>query len=127
MLKYKTPVTVQALKNKAILADKCHVAECFLDRLKGLIGKSGLEPGEGVFFPRCNSIHMWFMRFPIDVIFVKPVQGREKTFVVTSAHERVRAWKIAPLMDWRAGETLELPVGTIQRGEIKKGDELCIG
>lgn len=123
-------VRVQTLKNKAVLSDKCHVAECFVDRLRGLIGKKGLEPGEAMFFPRNNSIHMWFMRFPIDVIFVTQVKREEegmKVYRVSSAHEKVRAWRPHPLIDWRASETLELPEGTIRKHAIQPGDELCIG
>ena len=114
---------VQSLKNQAVIADKCFVAECFLDRLRGLIGRSRFEQGEGMLFPRCNDIHMWFMRIPIDVVFVRKDGANWK---VTSVHESVRPWKLLPLRDGRASETLELPTGTIRRCAINDGDELCI-
>ncbi len=110
---------LQAIKTKVVLADKCHVAECFTDRLKGLLGRDRLEPGEGMFFPRCNSVHMWFMRFPIDVVFV------DHEWRVTSVHESVRPWRLLPVGDLRARHALELPVGSIRRAELRKGDGLC--
>ena len=119
-------VKVQSLKNQALIADKCHVAESFFDRLRGLIGRSGLEPGEGMFFPRCNDIHMWFMRFSIDVVFVNPDSRNENVFRVSSVHRGVRPWRPHPLIDWKASDTLELPAGTIERFAIATGDELCI-
>jgi uncharacterized membrane protein (UPF0127 family) len=99
-----------------------------LDRLRGLIGKSGLAQGQGMLFPRCNSIHMWFMRFPIDVVFLKIETSRDgkKTWRVSSVRESVRPWKLLPLTDWRASETLELPAGTVRSSALQAGDEVCI-
>ncbi len=79
-------------------------------------------------FPKCNNIHMWFMRIPIDVLFVSPFQGNDgKTYWrVSSAHENVRPWRALPLMDLRASDALELPSGSIRRHGILAGDELCI-
>ena len=121
-------IRVQSLKNQALIADKCLVAECFFDRLRGLIGKTGLETGQGMLFPKCNDIHMWFMSIPIDVVFVRRERGStgEDRWRVTSTHRTVRPWKLLPLRDGKASETLELPVGTIQRCDIRAGDELCI-
>ena len=117
-------IRVQSLKNQAVIADKCNVAESFFTRLRGLIGTRSLATGQGVFFPRNNSIHMWFMSIPIDVIFVKRLS--ENTVRVTSVHENLRPWKWLPVMDGKATDTLELPVGTIARLRIDEGDQLCI-
>lgn len=119
-------VRVQSLKNQALIADKCHVADSFFDRLRGLIGRTGLAPGEGMFFPRCNDIHMWFMRFPIDVVFLSPGTNERELYRVSSVHRGVRPWRPRPLIDWKASDTLELPAGTIERFAIETGDELCI-
>jgi uncharacterized protein len=121
-------VQVKSLTNQALIADKCYVAECFLDRLRGLIGKPKLGPGEGMLLRPCNSIHMWFMNYPLDVVFIRrQVRANgEQVTKVTSVYEGIRAWRPHPLTDWRASETLELPVGTIRRCAIHAGDELCI-
>lgn len=104
------------------------MVERFWERFRGLIGKRGLPQGEAMWFPRCSSIHMWFMRFPIDVVFVRAMregEGRVR-YVVTSTRTRVRAWKALPVWDARADDTLELPAGTLERLSLSAGDELCI-
>lgn len=128
MSKTARRVTVHSLKNQALIADKCSVAECFGDRLQGLIGRKTLEPGEGMLFPRCNSIHMWFMRFSIDVVFLRKASGSNGSpaWTVSSFREGLRPWSLLPVGDWKADDTLELPIGTIRRCQLAVGDELCI-
>jgi uncharacterized membrane protein (UPF0127 family) len=122
-------IRVQSLKNQAVLADECVVAERFFERFRGLMGRRELRPGEAMWFPRCNSVHTWFMRIPIDVVFLRAVDGAQSghgRYVVTSARARVRAWRALPLWDARAQDTLELPAGTLERWSIAAGDEVCI-
>lgn len=116
------------LKDHRIISDKCLVAESFISRLRGWIGKTRAVSGEGILFPNCTSIHMWFMSIPIDVVFlrVESAKGGERK-VVTSVHGSVRPWKALPLGDRNAHETLELPAGSVERIGIVPGDELCIG
>ena len=111
------------LKDHRIISDKCLVAESFFLRPRSWIGKTHAAPGVGLVFPNCPSIHMWFMSIPIDVVFLRVERDRK---VVTSVRS-VRPWKLLPLSDGRAHETLELPVGSIERLGISVGDELCIG
>jgi uncharacterized membrane protein (UPF0127 family) len=122
----KHALRVQSLRNQTLIADKCVEANSFLDRLRGLIGRKKLEQGEGMLFPRCNDIHMWFMSIPIDVIFLRRTQNSPHLYQVTSARSRVRPWRPLPLRDGQASDTLELPVGTIERCDLREGDELCI-
>lgn len=109
------------LKDQRIISDQCVVAVSFFTRLRGWIGKTRASSGEGILFPKCSSIHMWFMSIPIDVVFL----GERR--VVTSVHRSVRPWRVLPLADGRAHDALELPEGTIERLGIAPGDELCIG
>jgi uncharacterized membrane protein (UPF0127 family) len=99
------------------------MAVSFFGRAKGLIGKTEFPQGEAMFFPHCNDIHMWFMRIPIDVVFVVKA---ERGFKVTRTFERAQPWRLLPIRDGRATETVELPVGTVERCDIRVGDELCI-
>ena len=128
MIRNPRQVKVHSLKNQAVIADKCFVADSFFSRLKGLIGKKDFRLGEGMLFPACNDIHMWFMSIPIDVVFLRKEKNAagELKWKVSSAHGNVKAWRPLPLLDWKASEALELPVGTIDRCGIAAGDELCI-
>jgi uncharacterized membrane protein (UPF0127 family) len=121
-------VRVESLKNQALIADKCIVAECFLSRLKGLIGRSELARGEGLLLPRCNNVHMWFMSIAIDVVFLrkKEIRNGVTVYEISSVRERVRPWKLLPVGDFKASETLELPAGVVRERALSPGDELCI-
>ena len=116
---------VQTLINQELIADKCVEAVRYFDRLKGLIGRKAFEPGEAMYFPQCNDIHMWFMSIPIDVVFVDR-SAQNGNLQVVSVHENVRPWRALPLRDGRARDTIELPVGTIARHKIREGDQLCL-
>lgn len=128
MSNYPRHITIQLLRNQSLIADKCIVADRFFSRLRGLIGRRALADGEGMFFPRCNDIVMWFMSIPIDVIFIRSERDSQGKLVgrVTGMREGLRPWRLLPVHDWNATDTLELPVGTIKRLGVQAGDELCI-
>jgi len=117
-------VDVKSSHGQIILSD-IMLAEGFFTRAKGLMGYRSLKPDEGMFFPRCQSIHMWFMRATLDVVFLKQIHSQE--YQVTSVYTQVTPWKFLPLSDWKASETLELGEGSIERNGFKVGDLLCIG
>ena len=128
-------ISIQNLKNNELVADQCTVANHFWIRLKGLIGRSTLKRGEGLWIPRCGSIHMWFMRTPIDVVFLRPAMcpalrswtvKEGSRWVVTSVHRNVKPWRLLPLWDFSATGVLELPCSTVQNSTIQAGDELCL-
>jgi uncharacterized membrane protein (UPF0127 family) len=100
-----------------VLATRCRTAGSLLSRGIGLIGRSGLRQGEGLRIPETSAITMFFMRFPIDAVFVDRA-GR----VV-----RVAAW-LAPWapMVWARGaaEVIELPAGTARLTGTQAGDVL---
>lgn len=67
-----------------VVCERCLVADTFRLRLRGLLGRDDLPPGEAVWIRPTNSIHMFFMRFAIDAVFldrddviVKVVTGLE--------------------------------------------------
>jgi len=55
-------------KGDQTLIPKCWIADSFVSRFMGLMGKKEIPEGEAVCFPKCNSVHTFFMRFSIDVI-----------------------------------------------------------
>lgn len=70
-----------------IVASKVIIAKTFLKRLKGLLGKKGLEPGECMIIYPCKSIHTFFMQFPIDVIFL------DKGYRVIKVINDMKPWR----------------------------------
>jgi uncharacterized membrane protein (UPF0127 family) len=101
-----------------VVAQPLEVASNFVSRGVGLMGRSRLPENGGLLIHGCNGIHMMFMRFPIDAVFV------DKKGVVLKTYERLLPWiGLVPLV-WGADKVAELPVGTIRRHAIKPGDQL---
>jgi len=117
---------VQLLRNQAVIAEELIVADSFMKRFFGLMGRRNFLSGQGMYFPQCQSVHMWFMRIPLDIIFVKTVDTSNKKLIITSLHSSVRPWKLFPLLDLKAKAVLELPMGTISHFDLIEGDQLCI-
>ena len=81
-------------KTAAWCASGVSLAETPLTRARGLLGRAGLERGEGILLRPASSIHMWFMRFAIDAAFLDP-DGRvlriAETFAVPGGSQPARA------------------------------------
>ncbi len=100
-----------------VLAERAALAVRFGDRLVGLLGRASLDSGAGLWIEPCNSVHMWFMRFPIDVVFAS-ADGR-----VVDVIPDLRPWAIT-LPRRGAQVALELPVGAIARSGTVPGDRI---
>jgi uncharacterized membrane protein (UPF0127 family) len=87
-------------------------------RRTGLLGRDGLPPSGALIIAPCNSIHTGFMRFAIDVLFVR----RDGT--VARVSQRVKPWRIA--MAFAAFATIELPAGAIRLSGTRPGDQLRV-
>lgn len=101
------------------LIQRGEVADNAWTRLRGLIGHRPLEAGEGMMIEPCNSIHTFFMGFPIDVLFVS-----EDGTVVGLAEERAPN-RIGPIVR-EAKFVLELPAETIAQTGTRVGDRVVI-
>lgn len=103
--------------SSGILAQKVDIANTFMTRLKGLMFKKNLEENTGMLIYPCNMIHTFFMRFPLDVLFLS------KEYKVIHIIENMIPGKTSSFV--RKGKyVLELPIGTIKRTNTKKGDHL---
>ena len=100
-----------------VLGESVRTADTFLLRLKGLIGESGLAPGEGLWISPCACIHSFGMRFAFDAVFLGPdrrVAGLCESFGRNRVSRIFRA----------ARGVLELPAGTISGTGTMVGDEI---
>ena len=89
------------MKRTNILGVDAEVAERFTERLRGLIGRNGLESGKGMLIVRCNCIHTFFMRFPIDATFL------DRNGEVVRTVRNIRPWRPWVWGGWRAKSVLE--------------------
>jgi uncharacterized membrane protein (UPF0127 family) len=113
----RLPVVRVEASGGAVLCERCEKAERPLARLRGLLGRSGLPAGEGMLVDPAPSVHMFFMRFPIDVVFL----DRSRR-VVKIAHG-LRPWRIAGAR--RAVAALELPAGTARACGLREGETVA--
>jgi len=100
----------------AVVCERCEIPESALGRMRGLLGRDGLEPGTGMLIDAAPSIHMFFMRFAIDVVFLD--RDRKVVRIV----EWLRPWRIAAAGG--AAAALELPVGAAAAAGVEVGDPL---
>lgn len=97
------------------LGDRITWAGTSETRRTGLLGRDGLNPGEGLYIVPCQWIHMFGMRFPLDVAFLA-ADGR-----VMALHHALPPNRLSKLV-WRAEGVLELPAGILAETGTQVGD-----
>jgi len=102
----------------AVVCERCEIPETAFGRARGLLARDRLERGEGMLIDRAGSVHMFFMRFPIDVVFL----DRERR--VVGVRPGLRPWRVAAAR--HAVATLELPAGAAAGAGIEEGDVLVL-
>jgi uncharacterized protein len=100
------------------LGTRIRWADSFLARLRGMSGRPAPKAGEGLLLTPCRSIHMYGMRFPLDVAFL------DDTGTVVASYPSLRPGG-RTRWHWDAVHALELPAGTLERSGTAKGDVLC--
>ncbi len=81
------PLRVRNLSRATELGDRLEVADSLWAKFMGLMGRPALDPGAGLWLTDSNGIHMMFMRFPIDAVFLgRPDPARDDARVVVSVH-----------------------------------------
>lgn len=111
-------VVIRNLTRDTQVAEKAEVAGTGIKRSKGLLGRKGLAPGEGMWIIPCESVHTFFMQFPIDLIYI------DKKHRVKKTRASVPAWRLSACLS--AHSVIELPAGTIRESRTEKGDLLEI-
>ena len=110
-----------------VLAGSVEDAAGLWGKFMGLMGRPTLAPDNALWLPDSNGIHMMFMRFPIDAVFVgRPDPARDGARPVVSVHPALRAWTgLVPLVRGAKG-VLELPGGMIDATSTEVGDQVLI-
>ena len=102
-----------------VVCEECLVAATPLARMRGLLGRSSLPSGEGILLRPAASIHMFFMRFAIDAVFL------DDDLRVLHIAPNLRPWRTAGKRGAKA--VLELPAGECERRGLTVGDRLRFG
>jgi len=111
-------VRARNITRNTLIAEHVEVAETSETRSKGLLGRDGLAPGSGLWLVPCEWVHMFGMRFAIDIVVL------DKRDTVVGVQEDLRPGWIGKFF-WGAHSTLELPVGAIRASGTAKGDQLA--
>jgi uncharacterized protein len=112
------PLFTVRTEGGAVVCDNCVIADRPLARLRGLLGRASLEAGEGLLLSPACAVHTWFMRFPIDLVFL------DDDRTVLGVRERVRPWRMRACRG--AASVLELPAGTCAERRVHAGHRLSI-
>ena len=101
-----------------VVCERCLVADTPRLRMRGLLGRAALPEGEGLLIRPTNAIHMWFMRFAIDAVFL------DKNGDVLRVAERLQPWRMAACRG--AKSVLELTAGSCEAAGVRPGDRLVL-
>lgn len=107
---------VSNLTRGTVLATQLEVADTGQKRNKGLLGRKELEPGGGLWIVPCESVHTFFMQFPIDLVYL------DRKNKVRKVRRSVGPWRLSACLS--AHSILELPSGTIRNSQTQAGDTL---
>ena len=110
-------VRVLNITRGTVVGERVRVASSAMDRSVGLLRTPEVLAGEGLWIERSPSIHMFFMPYAIDAVFVAD-DGR-----VTKIVENLKPWRV---VWWARGarDCLELPVGSVAASRTEVGDRL---
>jgi uncharacterized membrane protein (UPF0127 family) len=102
-----------------LVCDRARIADSFLTRLVGLLGRRFLDPGEGLLITPSSGVHTFGMAFPIDIVAL------DSRMRINRIREKTGPWRIGGL-SLRTKSVLELPAGQSSRARIEIGDQLSI-
>jgi len=107
--------TVSFSKNGRVIVSEVRVARGFMERLLGLMGRRALAEGQGLYFPRCRSLHTCFMRFALDLVFLDEERR------VVRIRRKVGPWRAAQGPS-TADSVLEVASGWLSESALREGD-----
>ena len=107
---------INASKNTTVSQKPFHAVRLW-DRTRGMIGRDFGEAFDAMVFSACNAIHTFFMKIPLDVIFLN------RDNVVVAVRRGLRPWYPC-ILAWRSCTVVELPAGAIDSSATEIGDRL---
>ncbi len=107
---------IRNLTRQTEIASCAEVAETPAARNKGLLGRTGLPAGGGLWIVPCESVHTFFMKFPLDLLYI----DRHKK--VRKVRTNVGPWRLSACFS--AHSIIELPAGTLHGTQTQRGDQL---
>src|SRR5438046_1400876 len=111
------PFRVRNVTKDRWLASSAEEARSFVRRFKGLMGRTELPFGSGLHLVPCNSIHTFFMKIPIDGVFL------DRSLKVVKVLPALAPWRASAIY-LSAHSVLELPSGTVSASGTREGDQL---
>jgi uncharacterized membrane protein (UPF0127 family) len=99
-----------------VLGQEIELADNSAKRRTGLLKHTSLPPGHGLWIVPCESVHTFFMKFAIDLVYV------DRKNRVRKVRHAVPAWRMSACLT--AHSIIELPAGTARETRTEKGDEL---
>ncbi len=109
---------IRNLTRQTDLAVAAELADSRTKRRQGLLNRPPLAPGEGLWLVPCEAVHTFFMKFPIDLVYI----DRERT--VRKVRHAVQPWRVSACFS--AHSVIELPAGAARASGAAKGDRLQI-
>ncbi len=106
-------------RSDKVIGSKIVYANRMYTRFIGLLGRTELNINEGVFLTPCNSVHMMFMKFPIDLLFL------DRKNKIIHIVENIRPWQISRIV-FKAQSVLEIATGKAKEFDCQIGDQLSI-
>lgn len=100
-----------------VLANDVRMARTFWSRFRGLMFTSEFRPGKALHIQPCQSIHTFFMRYSIDVLYL------DSNLKVIAVEENVKPGKFGRIHR-RASSVVELPIGKVSETETEIGQEV---
>ena len=107
------------LTRSTTLANSVEMADTPRKRMRGLLGRESMKEGNSLVITQCQSIHMFFMKFAIDVVFI---DGNKK---VVGLSKKIKPFMLSPIF-WKSACAIELPAGTIESTGTQVGDSIKI-
>lgn len=111
-------VVLKNLTRGSVIGDRIRIADTSLTRLFGLLSRSGLDAGEGLWIQPSSGVHTFFMRFPIDVV------GLDRSRKVVKLWPHLVPYRVTSIQT-KIHTVIELPSGQIAETRTELGDDLA--